>query len=122
MLTVIIFHAIVEAGCIHHTVTGQRNLNQDVRHPEIPSFSAEEPILWVFTSLYPDIPKDSIREVKDPGIFLKRDSSDNACEDFDLSTVKRNIYKCRTAINQPQKRTNKKGRGVCIDQRLQCVN
>jgi len=41
--------------------------------------------------------------------------SDNAYEHFDFPTVNRSMYKCRTDINQPLTRKNKKGRGRCVD-------
>jgi len=45
------------------------NWPEKLRHPVTPWFSAEELILWVSTLLYPDIPKNSIRNAKGPGVF-----------------------------------------------------
>jgi hypothetical protein len=59
--------------------------------------------------LYSDIPKNLIRDAKDPGFsWAQKDIFDDDCEHFDFPTMNRGICKSRTATNRPLTRKNKK--------------
>jgi hypothetical protein len=74
-----------------------------------------------FKELWPSVPQSSVQEAKYPRCFqtIKYDISDNAYKDFDFLRVQENIYRSRTASNQPPPGKKWKRRGRCVYQWLQ---